>query len=156
MKRITLTLLFFLPVTVGLAQLWLKEDEIIKKYGKPVEKGLFDDSQKLYYLKFSPDQITSTSKFKCDHLKALFPVDNSFINYCVMIEVKYPIKYLDAFIEAYDREYTRTSEEELIWIDYDKAVWHYLYISNDDDHFLVVDIIAFELLIKIVNEYDEE
>lgn len=154
MKRITLTLLFLLPVTVGLAQLWLKEDEIIKKYGKPVEKGLFDDSLKLYYLKFSPNKINISSEFKCDYLKAYFPVKPSrIINYCIMIEVKYPIKYLDAFIENYDREYTRTSEEELEWIDYEKAVWHKLYISNEYDHFLVVDFIAFELLIKKVDEY---
>lgn len=69
-----------------------------------------------------------------------------------MIEVKYPIKYLKAFIEIYDREYTKTSEEELEWIDYKNAVWHNLYVSNDYDHFLAIDMIAFELLLKVVEE----
>ncbi|QKG79303.1 hypothetical protein [Tenuifilum thalassicum] len=150
MRKITLIMLFLLSAKVGLSQLWLTEDELIKRYGKPIEKGYFEKipDLDLYYLIFDSENVNKTSEYKCEYLKAFLPIDTSIVNYCFWVEAKYPIKYIYSFIENYNKKYSRPLKEDLKWIDYNEAVWHYLYITAEEDYFLAVDMVDFELLIR--------
>jgi hypothetical protein len=148
-------MLFLLSAMAGLAQLWLTEDELIKRYGKPIDKGYFEQIPNVYYLLFDSENINKTSEYRCEYLKAFLPIDTSVVNFCFCVETKYPIKYIYSFIENYNKKYSRPVEEDLKWIDSKETVWHYIFITDEEDYFLAVDMVDFELLIREEkNDYD--